>query len=61
MNRGGLSRLELGLSLVGPFVLIAIAGTLGGLAAVVFLLGALGGLGIAAAAFGSDSREGGDW
>lgn len=61
MNRGGLTRFELGLSLVGPFVLIGIAGTLGGLAAVVFLLGALGGLGIAAAAFGADSRDGADW
>jgi hypothetical protein len=61
MNGGGLTRLELALSLMGPFVLLAIAGTLGGLAAVVLLLGALGGLGIAAAAFGADSRDGADW
>ena len=61
MNHGGLTRLELCLSLAGPFVLLAIAGSLGGLAAIVFLLGALGGLGIAAVAFGVDSRDGPDW
>jgi hypothetical protein len=61
VNHSGLTRLELGLSLVGPFVLLAIAGSMGGLAAIVFLLGALGGLGLAAVAFGADSRDGADW
>ncbi|MGZ5298553.1 MAG: hypothetical protein ACXWDU_02650 [Actinomycetota bacterium] len=61
MRNGGLTRLELGLSLLGPFVLLAVAGSLGGLAAIVFLVGAMGGLGIAAAAFGADSRDGADW
>jgi len=61
MKDGGLTRLELGLSLLAPFVLLVIAGGLGGLAAILFLLGALGGLGLAAAVFGADSRDGGDW
>lgn len=61
MNHTGLTRVQLVVSLAGPFVLLAIAGTLGGLAAIVLLLGALGGLGIAAAAFGTDSRDGADW
>jgi hypothetical protein len=49
------------LSLLGPFVLLAVAAELGGVAAFVVLLGALGGLGVAAAAFGTDSRDGRDW
>lgn len=57
VNDGGLTRLQLCLSLVAPFVFFAVAGSLGGLAAIVFLLGALGGLGIAAAAFGADPRD----
>ena len=61
MRNAGLTRLELGLSLLGPFVFLAVARGLGGLAAFVFLVGALGGLGIAAAAFGADSRDGADW
>lgn len=61
MNRGGLTRVELALSLAAPFVLVAIAGSLGGLAAIVLLLVALGGLGIAASVFGADSRDGADW
>jgi hypothetical protein len=61
MNDRGLTRLELGLSLAGPFVFLGIGGSLGGVAAIVFLLGALAGLGLAAVAFGADSRDGADW
>ena len=61
MNGDGLTRLELFLSFAVPLALLVIAGTLGGAAAIVFLLGALGGLGFAAAAFGADSRDGNDW
>lgn len=61
MNHDGLTRVELALSLATPFVLLAIGVSLGGLATIVFLLGALGGLGIAASAFGADSRDGADW
>ena len=57
----GLSRLELGLSLLGSFTLLIIAGSLGGVAAILFLVGAVVGLGFAAAAFGADSRDGRDW
>jgi hypothetical protein len=61
MNGGGLTSLEIGLSLVGQFARLGIAGSFGGLAAILFLLGALGGLGIAAAMFGTDSRDGPEW
>jgi hypothetical protein len=61
MSGGGLTRLELCRSLAVPFALLAIAGSLDGLAAIMFLFGALGGLGIASAAFGADSRDGADW
>ncbi len=60
MNGDGLTRLDLSVSL-GPFVLLAIEGSLRGLAAIVLLLGALGGLRIAPATFGVDSRDGPDW
>jgi hypothetical protein len=61
MRNEGLTPWELGLSVLAPFVLLVVAAELGGIAAFVFLVGALGGLGIAAAAFGADSRDGRDW
>ena len=45
----------------GPFVILAIASNLRGLAAFALVLAALGALGLAAVAFGVDSRDGPDW
>lgn len=61
MSCRGLTRWELTLSLLGPFVFLAVAANIGGVVSVVFLVVVLGGLGIAAAAFGVDSRDGLDW
>ena len=51
----------MGLSLVGPLALLAVAARLGGFAALAFLACALGSLGIAAGVLGVDSRDGRDW
>ncbi len=60
MRDQGLTRIELGLSLIGPFLVLAIAAGMSGWVAIALLVGVLGGLGFAAV-FGVDSRDGRDW
>jgi len=57
----GLTRLELGWSIVGAFALLVVAAGAGGWAAFGVLIGALAGLGLAASVWGVDSRDGRDW
>ncbi len=61
MSGGGLTKIELALSMFVPLLVLGVAAGLGGWAALALLVGALAGLGIAAAWMGQDSRDGGDW
>lgn len=61
MRGRGLTRLELGLSVAGSLALLVIAGSAGALAAVAILVAFLSALGLAATAFGADTRDGGNW
>ena len=56
----GLTGLELGWSIVGALGLLIVAAA-GGWAAFAVLIGVLAGLGLAASAWGEDSRDGDDW
>lgn len=61
MKDRDLTGIELGLSLIGPFLVLVIAAGMSGWVAIALLVGVLGGLGFAAAVFGVDSRDGRDW
>lgn len=57
----GLTRLGLGLSIVGALALLVVAAGAGGWAGFGMLIVALAGLSLAASAWGADSRDGCDW
>lgn len=61
MRHGGLTGLELGWSIAGALAVLVVAAGAGGWVAFVVLVGALAGLGLAASAWGQDSRDGRDW